>query len=536
MNSTAKVVSAETQQSRFTSGPAIVLYIVAAKLLLHLLTVARYGIFRDEMYYLACSRHMAWGYVDHPPLTVWVAWISRVVLGSSPLGVRLLPIITGAAVVWLTGKLAREMGGGRFAQGMAALAVLVVPIYLVAHTWLTDNVFEQLLWMACIWLVVRAINTGDARYWFWFGVLAGLGFENKYSIAFLLLGLLAGVLLTPHRHFLKSRYLWLGVVACAVISLPNLLWQIRNHFPFLELIHNIRITDRDVVRGPVAFIADQAMIMNPILFLLWVGGLIWLFAGRDGLGGEKPNNNEPVHRVGRYRVLGWTYLVVLTAFIAMKAKNYYVAPIYPILFAAGAIGLERVAAGRGIGTWIRSAYVGLVVAVGALLAPFSVPVLSPESYLRYQKAIGFQPSEIEHQQHGPLPQWFADEFGWQEMVEKVATVYNSLPPEERARTAIFSNSWGEAAAVEFYGPKYGLPRAISKHNSYWIWGPGNYDGSTMIILRSDGRGDREHFESVQAVGRVEHPYSRRDEYFDIYLCRGLKVNLRDAWPKLKVFD
>ena len=527
MNTTAqKSMLAEAPQSRFSSGPAIVLYIVAAKLLLHLLTVARYGIFRDEMYYLACSRHMAWGYVDHPPLTVWIAWVSRVVLGDSPLGVRLLPILAGAAVVWLSGKLAREMGGGRFAQGMAALAVLVVPIYLIAHTWLTDNVFEQLIWMACIWLVIRAVNTGDARYWLWFGVMAGLGFENKYSIAFLLLGLLAGVLLTPHRQFLKSRYLWLGVLACAMISLPNLLWEVRNHFPFLELIHNIRMTNRDVVRGPVAFIADQAMIMNPILFPLWLGGLIWLFFGK----------NRSDHDGQRYRLLGWTYLVVLAAFIALKAKNYYVAPIYPMLFAAGAIGLERVASGRRIGTWLRTGYVALVVAVGTLLMPFSVPVLSPETFLRYQKALGFQPPEIEHQQNGPLPQWFADEFGWQEMVEKVAKVYNALPPEERARTAIFSNGWGEAAAVDYYGPRYGLPQAISKHNSYWMWGPRDYDGSTMIILRSGGRNEPKMFRSVEDAGRVEHPYARRDEYFDIYLCRGLKANLKDVWPKLKVFD
>lgn len=527
MTTTAqKHVVAKPPNSRFASGPAIVLHVVAAKLLLHLLTVERYGIFRDEMYYLACSRHMAWGYVDHPPLTVWIAWVSRVLLGDSPLGVRLLPILAGAAVVWIAGALAREMGGGRFAQGMAALAVLVVPIYLIAHTWLTDNVFEQLIWMACIWLVTRAVNTGDARYWLWFGVAAGLGFETKYSIAFLLAGLFVGVALTPHRHFLKSRYLWLGVLACAAISLPNLLWEVRNHFPFLELIHNVRMTNRDVVRGPIAFIVDQAMIMNPILFPLWVGGLIWLFVGKG-----KPDGAGQ-----RYRLLGWTYVVVLTAFIALKAKNYYVAPIYPMLFAAGAIALERLATQRRIGIWVRSVYVALVVGVGILLMPFSVPLLSPENFLRYQKAMGFQPPEIEHQQNGPLPQWFADEFGWQEMVEKVAKVYNSLPPEERARTAIFSNGWGEAAAVDFYGPRYGLPQAISKHNSYWIWGPRDYDGSTMIILRSDGRGDREHFKSVEAVGHVEHPYARRDEFFDIFLCRGLKANLQEVWPKLKRFD
>jgi hypothetical protein len=300
-----------------------------------------------------------------------------------------------------------------------------------------------------------------------------------------------------------------------------LLWQVHYQFPFLELIHNIRMSDRDVVRGPVAFIVDQAMIIKPILFPLWVGGLIWLFVNRDGK---------------RYRLLGWAFLVVLFAFIAMKAKNYYVVPIYPMLFAAGAIGLERITQGRSIGTWSRSIYVGLVIAVGALLLPMSVPVLSPENYIRYQKALGLAPPEFEHQQNGPLPQWFADEFGWQEMVEKVARIYNSLPPEERARTAIFSNGWGEAAAVDFYGPRYGLPQAISKSNSYWIWGPEEYDGSTMIILRSDGRDEPKYFKSVEDVGSVGHPYARRDEYFDIYLCRGLKANLQKAWPSLKQFD
>jgi hypothetical protein len=409
---------------------------------------------------------------------------------------------------------------------MAALAVLVVPTYLIAHHWLTDNAWEPLIWMGCVWLVLRAINSGDERCWLWFGVLTGIGFENKYSIAFLLFGLLAGVLLTPHRHFLKSRYLWLGVLACVVIALPNFLWQVRNHFPFLELIHNIRMSNRDVVRGPVAFIADQAMIMNPALFPLWAGGVVWLFLGRN----EQARNGQ------RYRLLGWTFIVVLTTFIALKAKNYYVVPIYPMLFAAGAIGLERITQGRRIGTWSRGIYAGLVIAVSALLLPLSVPVLSPESFIRYETMLGMKPPELEHQPTGPLPQWFADEFGWQEMVEKVASVYNSLPPEERARTAIFANGWGEAAAVDFYGPRYGLPLAISKHNSYWIWGPGSYDGSTMIILGSDGRHDREHFQSVEAAGHVEHPYARRDEYFDILLCRGPKFNLQDAWPRLKKFD
>jgi hypothetical protein len=509
--------------NRFTSGPAIVLYIAAVKLALHLATINRYGIFRDEMYYWAGSLRMDWGYVDHPPLTVWFAWIARHAFGNSPLGVRLLPAFAGAALVWLTGKLTREMGGGRFAQALSALAVVVVPVYLVSHHWLTDNAWEPLIWMGCVWLIVRTINSGDERNWIVFGVLAGIGFENKYSIAFLLFGLLVGMVLTPHRHFLKSRYLWIGALACAVIALPNFLWQVANHFPFLELMYNVRMSSRDIVRGPVAFMADQATILNPALFPLWVGGVIWLFAG---------NGQEQ----RRYRLLAWTFLAVLTTLIVLKGKNYYVAPIYPMLFAAGAIGFERITLERRIGDWSRVIYVVMVFAVGIVLLPFSVPVLSPEKYLRYEKVLGIEPPAVENQRNGPLPQWYADEFGWPEMVEKVAQVYNSLSPEERSRTAIFSNSWGEAAAVDFYGPRFGLPLAISKHNSYWIWGPRDYDGSTMIILRSGGRDEPSLFESVESAGRVEHPYARRDEYFDILLCRGLKKNLKDIWPGVKVFN
>ncbi len=523
--------------SRFASGPALVLYIAAAKFLLHVLTATRYGIFRDEMYYLACSRHLAWGYVDHPPFTPFIGWIGRHLFGDSPLAVRLLPALAGAALVWLTGKLARDMGGGRFAQALAALAVVVVPIYLVMHSWLTDNVFEDLIWMGCIWFALRAINSGDARYWFWFGALAGVGFENKYSIAFLLLGLLVGVLLTPERGWLKSGYLWLGVLACVLISLPNLLWEVRNNFPFLELIRNIRMSTRDVVRGPLAFILDQALIMNPLLFPLWVGGLVWFFAGRrTGRNAATEVGSSPASEDKSYRLFGWTFIVVLASFIVLKGKNYYVTPVYPMMFAAGAIGLERITSARRAAIWGRNAYAALVIVVGVIFLPLSVPVLSPEAFLRYEDKLGMKPPEFEHQNNGPLPQWFADEFGWEEMVEKVARVYFSLPPEERARTAIFSNGWGEAAAVDYYGAKYGLPPAISKHNNYWIWGPRDYTGESMIILRSDGRDEPELFASVQDMGAVSHPYSRRDEWFHILLCRGLKVDLRMAWPQLKKWD
>lgn len=505
--------------SRFTSGPAIVLYLALAKLLLHLLTATRYGIFRDEMYYVACSQHVAWGYVDHPPMNVFIAWFARHAFGDSLLGLRLLPAIAGAGLVWMAGQLAREMGGGRFAQSLAALAVIPVPIYLIMHHWLTMNAFEPLLWMGCLWCVVRAINRGEPRYWFWFGVLAGVGLETKYSTAFLVFGVLVGVLLGLERRFLKSGWLWLGMLVAAAIALPNFVWQLQHDFPFLQLLHNIRMGNRDIVRGPLSFLADQVAIMNPILLPLWAGGLLWLFFGREGR---------------RYRALGWASVLVVTLFIVLKGKNYYVAPIYPVLFAAGAVGFERITSDRF--TWGRPAYVTAIVAVGALLTPISCPILSPENYLRYQAVLHIPPVVAERQNNGPLPQYFADEFGWENMVQQVARVYNSLSPEDRARTAIFCNSWGEAAAIDFLGARYGLPRAISYHNNYWYWGPRDYTGDIVIVLGSDGRGDREFFQSVEAVGRVEHPYSRRDAQFTLWLCRGLNQNLRDLWPKLKKFD
>ncbi len=587
------ILSAPESSSKWTSGPVIVLYLAAVKLLLHLITAGRYGIFRDELYYLACGEHLDWGYVDQPPLIAWIAWGVRHLFGSSLLGLRLLPAIAGAALVWLTGKLAREMGGGRFAQALAALAILVVPIFLVFHHWLTMNAFEPLIWMAAAWCIVRAINTDNARYWLWFGVIVGVGLETKYSIVFFAFGVLVGLILTPERRALKSKWIWLGLLASFLIFLPNLLWLVKHNFPFLELMHNIHESGRDVARGPIAFIADQALIMNPILIPLWVGGLLWLFFGTQAIGKETSGEGERVKGKntadrGPYRIFGWTYLVMLITFIVLKGKNYYLAPVYPILFAAGAVAFERLtiraartshrvssstsnvqgqlntgtAGGRDpqpssqagvldspadqgrrfpfppypFAHFLRWIYTAAIILTGAALAPLSSPILSPENYIRYQKAIGIEPSKAENQETGPLPQYFADEFGWEDMTRAVAEVYNRLPPDERAQTAIFANSYGQAGAIDFFGAKYGLPKAISNHQSYWLWGPRNYTGAIVIVLGSDGEGDREHFKTVEVVGHTNHPYSRRDEHYPILLCRGLNQDLHTLWPSIKKWN
>lgn len=491
-----------------------------AKLAFHLLTANRYGIFRDEMYGLACAEHLDWGYYSHPPGGILIAWVARHLFGESLLGLRLLPAIAGAALVWMTGAVAREMGGRRFAQGLAALAVCVVPIYLVFDHWLMMNAFEPLVWLGAIWCLLRTLHAGDGRYLALAGALVGVGLELKYSIAFLALGLAAGLLLTPQRKHLASGWLWAGLAVGAAIALPNFLWQAREGFPFLRHIRGVHAGGRDVVRGPVAFMLDQAVIMQPVLAPLWAGGLLWMLAG--------PRRKS-------YAVFGWAFIVVLGSFIVLHGKNYYPTPVYPVAFAAGAVALEELATTTGLG-WLRVAYPALVAVIGAALAPFSSPILSPEAFLRYEAFLGMTPPAFEHQNNGPLPQYFADEFGWEDMVREVARVFHTLTPEERARTAIFANSWGDAAAIDFFGPRYGLPKAICKNDSYWMWGPRNYTGDIVIVLQSDGSGDRRHFRSVIAAGHVQHPYSRRDEWYDVFLCRGLTTDLRTLWPKMQTLD
>jgi 4-amino-4-deoxy-L-arabinose transferase-like glycosyltransferase len=511
------------RDAKGTNGGApasrVVLAIAAADLVFHLLIANRYGIFRDELYYLACSEHLGAGYVDQPPAIAFIAWIARHVFGESLIGLRFLPAVAGAATVWLTGKLARELGGGTFAQALAALATFATPVFLLMHHWLTMNAFEPLIWLACAWCIVRAINRDEPRFWLWFGLLIGVGMETKYSVAFFAFAVVAGLLLTRHRRFLASKWIWIGALCSLLIFLPNLIWLVRHNFPFLELMHNIRNSHRDVVRGPVAFVIDQAMMINPILFPLWVGGFAWLFLSGQG---------------SRFRILGWIYALLLVAFIVLKGKNYYLAPAYPMLFAAGAVAFENLSRARI--KWSRPVYVAAVVFLTCLFVPLAVPVLSPENYIRYQKALGFEPPKAENQPTGPLPQHFADEFGWEDMARKVGEIYNALSPEQRAKTAIFANSYGQAGAIDFFGKKYGLPKSISNHQSYWLWGPRDYTGESVIVLGSDGKGDREHFATVEVAGRTDHPYSRRDEHFDIFLCRDLNTTLQAVWPKMKKWD
>ncbi|WP_213807462.1 glycosyltransferase family 39 protein [Granulicella sp. dw_53] len=485
--------------------------------MVHLLTASRYGIFRDELYYIACARHLGAGYVDHPPLIAWITWVVLHTLGLSLLALRLLPALASGLLVWMTAMMAREWGGGGYAQFLAALAIVPVPVYLILQHWLTMNAFEPLCWTGILWAASRITLRRDPRYWIVVGVLVGLSLENKYSIVFLVASLTLGFLFTKERRWLKSSY-FLGALAIAMLLfLPNLVWLARHGFPFLEFERHSRESDSRILRGPVSFLLDQARIMNPVLAPLWVAGLAWFFTRRGKA----------------LRCIGIAVLVVILILLVMQAKNYYVSPIYPVLFAGGAIAVERWFMQRN---WLRVAYPVAILISGCIVAPLVMPILPIPQFLAYHRLWrGFTPVVFENEPERPLPQYFADEFGWEAMAQTTAQVFHQLSPQEQVKTAIFANNYGEAAAIDFFGPRYGLPLSISKAQTYWLWGRRQYDGQSVIVLGSDGRGDREFFRSVEPVARVQSLYSRADERFTIFYGRDMHPPLGVLWPQIKAW-
>jgi len=497
----------------------MVLCLAAGKLVIHLYAGRHYGYFVDELYYLACSRHLAWGYVDQPPLIAAIAWLVRRILGDSLPAIRLLPALAGAGEVALTALIARELGGKRFAQGLAGLAVLVAPGILGLDNLLTMNAFEPLFWMGCAWIAIRIVKTGDRKLWIWFGILAGLGLENKYSMAIFGAGMVLGLLLTPQRGALRSRWLWIGGAVAFVLFLPNLLWNLQHHFPFLELQANIRRSGRDVPLGPLAFLAQETLAMLPLTLPIWLAGL-WFFFTRRGKA---------------FRALGWAWVFTAGVIVIVSPRIYYLFPAFPLLFAAGGVMWEAWLEGARFG-WVKLAYPTVMVVCGALLAPIAIPVLPAETYIRYTKALHLQQPRLETHRLGPLPQIFADQFGWPEMVGAVARVYNGLPPDVRAKTAIFGQNYGQAGAVDLFGPRYGLPPAISGHQSYFLWGPRGYTGESVIVMDGEQRELESRFAEVHKVASVYHPYSMPYEHFDIFYCRGLQRPLSEIWPQVKRWE
>jgi hypothetical protein len=499
------------------SDAAIIGYLSLAALLFHFLFYRGYGYFRDELYFMACGEHLDWGYVDQPPLVPLVARFSRWLMGDSRFSIRFFSMVAAAATVWITGFMTRELGGRRYAQVLACVAVMVAPVYVGSYL-STDDLLPP-IWMGCLYVALLIFNGGSPKLWLLFGALAGLGLQDKHATLFFGFSFFVALLLTPQRNAFRGKWIWLGGLVALLIFLPNLIWEYRHNWATLELLNNIHRSNKNVVLGPLGYLRDQILLMNPISFPIWLAGLVWFLFSR----GAKA-----------YRAMGWTYVVMLVLFVALKGKDYYLVPIYPVLFAGGAIVLDRWMKGTRR-AWLKPAIVVLLLVGGALLAPFATAILPVDTFIAYERALHLAPPPTETHDLGKLPQQYADMFGWPEMAAVVASVYDRVPPEERPKCAIFGQNYGEAGAIDFFGARYGLPKAISGHQNYFLWGPRDYTGECMIVI-----GDRREvlesiFDRVELAGVTHHDYAMPYENnLPIWLCRGFKRgSLRELWPGVK---
>ena len=505
--------------TNFWQSPIAISYALAlVKIFLFLIAGGSYGYFRDELYFLACTEHLAFGYPDHAPLSVWIAKLSREIFGDSLYAIRFLPAFAGALRIVLTGWLVREFGGKHFATLLACLCVLVAPVYLAMDNLLSMNAYESLFWTGCALAYVLAIKRENPKYWLLFGALAGLGLMNKHSLVFFGLALVVGLLVTQDRKIFLDKHIWLGGAIAFLIFLPNLIWQYRNDWATLELLQNVQKTGKNVVLAPHEFFFQQTFILFPLTAFVWLAGLWFLLADKT---------------VKRFRSLGVAYLVTLAMMILLKAKSYYLAPVYPMLFAAGSVFWENLTARLRLGKIVRYAFPTLLIIGGLIFLPLAMPVLPVERFIEYQNALGIAPPKTEVGHQGVLPQHFGDQFGWEEMTAKTAEVYYSLPPEEREKAAIFAGNYGEAGAIDLFGGRYNLPKAISGHQSYYLWGHQNYDGRVIIILGDEKKDTEKVCQSVEEKTRVGVPLAMKEENFNILVCRGLKTSLSDFWTQLK---
>jgi len=506
-------------RATFLSATAILIYLGAAKLVIHLAVNGRYGFFRDELYYIICGQRLDLGYVDHPSFTPLFAQVSRLLFGDSLLGLRVFPALAGAATVVLAGLIARKLGGGRLAQALAAVSVLCSPVILNFGYLLTNNAFDILFWTLAAYILVVILKDGRQRLWPVFGLAVGIALQNKYSIAFFVAALGLGFLLTPARSHLRNGRFWAGVAVALAVFLPNLIWQLRHGLPFIELNRNA-VANKNAVLSPLQFLGGQVLEIMPFAFLIVLAGLFFFWLARD---------MKPV------RAFSWAYFALLVFFVVSRGKTYYMAAVYPVMLAGGAVGLERLSSRRRW-RWLGPAFLVLIVSTGAVSAPFAIPILSADSLVSYGQRLGMAPPAGEREAMGLLPQHFADQFGWEGLAEDVAVIYRGLSEEERAVCAIFAQNYGEASAVNVLGRRLGLPFAASGHNSYWLWGWPAGRGEVMIIIGGNADDHRKAYSEVTEVARHSSKYAMPYESnLPIFLCRGLKVGLGDLWPGVKKY-
>jgi len=489
----------------------ILVALAAAKFVFHLATNGQYGFHRDELQTLSDARHLDWGFVAYPPLTPFLGRIEWMLFGPSLAGFRFFPALAQSVVFVVAGLMARRLGGGRAAMLLAAFAVALAPVSLSASSLMMYVSFDFLWFVLLAYFVMLRIDSGDARWWLAIGAVIGLGMMTKYTMAFFAAGLVAGVFATPLRQDLRSKWLWLGAALAVLIFLPNLVWQWRHDFVSLTMLQYIHARDVRIGRTDGFWLDQIKVAANFMTVPFWLAGLYFAVWSADGR---------------RWRILAWMALLPFAIFVLAKGRGYYAAPLYPMLLACGAVQWQRWLDTRTPrlrrAGWIAS---GALVACGAIVLRICLP-LAPVNSAHWNRIISFNGD-------------FVEEFGWPELAQETSRIWNALTPEEREHAGIWASNYGEAGALELYGPALGLPQPWSAVNSFWLRGPYGETPQTMIVLGADRADLDQPCTTVELVGHTGNAAGVSNEetrwHPDIFLCRGVRKPLEKLWPKLLEF-
>jgi Dolichyl-phosphate-mannose-protein mannosyltransferase len=483
---------------------------------LHLIVAGRYNLFRNELYFIVCGRHPAFGYFDQPPLVPLLAAATQI-FGKSTFLCRLPAVAAAVAMIPVTVALTRLFRKDTVSVVLAAVAAAITPAIAGLTATLTTSTFEPVAWTACAFFLTRAMVLDDRRALCWAGLIIGVSMEIKYGIAMWMIGLVVGLIVTPERRIFGFRSCWVGLGIAAVIAAPSLIWQAVHGWPFLALIRQHHDTGANLTGSPLVFEIREAIDMNLFLAPLWIAGVIAPFTAET---------------LKRARFLSVAFVVATVVNITTGGKSYYLFAAYPTMFAVGAAALG------GLRRWLVGLWLITATMVFGLLLPLALPVLSPDHLVDYMRRLHFRPRPIEIAGIGaPLTQVFSDEMGWEEMEKEVAKVYRSLPIEDQKRAAILATNYGDAAAIDFYGKADNLPPVISGANQYFLWGPRGHDGSVMIIVNSKIDRWTRFCGRVQEMGRFGSPYAMPYEYNrPILVCNGLRFGLERAWPHFERYD
>ena len=492
--------------------PAIIIALALLNLAVHVITTVffSYGIFRDELYYLACTNRLALGYVDHPPLSIYILSVWKWLFGDTLFAIRLIPAIVSSASLFMLGIFTKRLGGGRAAIVISMLAYMFTPIFLGMNTVFSMNTFDFLFWITSAYLLLRLVQEDNKKLWFWLGIVIGLGLLNKTSMLWLSTGVFLGIIFTPLRKDLGTKYPYLAALIALVIFSPFIIWNITHDFAHLEFMRNAASRKYGGL-SPISFILDQLMILNPLAILIWFPGIYFFFFNEEGK---------------KFKAV--IFIWIATFFILLingHSKGEYIAAAYQILFAGGAVMVEMWSTRI---SWLKYTIAVPVLLMGIFILPFARPTLSLEQFLNYQNLLGLEPPSSEgNQLNRGIPQFYADMHGWEDLAKNVSNVYQSLPEEERKTTLVYCSNYGKAGAIEYYSKEYPLPKVICPHNSYWYWWPKINNYKTVIIIGGNIEDHLHSLKQVEAVGvhqtKNAMPYENN---LTIFIGRGLKIIIR----------